>query len=120
MWNENITIMRQEGWPEGVPILVVIGPLTGATLDEFLQAVRAEEAPTLLVDMSGVPYVDSTGVGGIINVHLSRRNSGRRFILTGITERVRAHFQLTKVERILTIYPTLQAAQDDLSRELAS
>ena len=67
MWNETIKIMRQEGWPEGVPTLLVIGPLTVATLDEFMQAVRAEKAPTLIVDMSGVPYVDSTGVGGIIN-----------------------------------------------------
>jgi anti-sigma B factor antagonist len=120
MWKENITIMRQEGWPEGVPTLQVLGPLTGVTLDEFMQAVRAEEAPTLIVDMSGVPYVDSSGVGGIINAHVSRRNSGRRFILTGLTERVRAHFQLTKVERILTIYPTLRAAQDDLALDLTS
>ena len=120
MWNEKIRIMRQEGWPEGVPTLLVIGPLTVATLDEFMQAVRAEKAPTLIVDMSGVPYVDSSGVGGIINAHVSRLNSGRRFILTGITERVRTLFRMTKVEQILMIFPSLRAAQDDLARDLAS
>ena len=40
MWNENIRILRQEGWPAGVPTLLVIGPLTIATLDDFMQAVR--------------------------------------------------------------------------------
>ena len=120
MWNENIKIIRQVGWPEWVPTLQIIGPLTAATLDEFMQVVRAEKAPTLIVDMSGVPYVDSTGVGGIINAHVSRLNSGRRFMLIGITERVRDLFRMTKVEQILTIYSTLRAAQEDIALDLAS
>ena len=120
MWNETITIVRHQGWPGGVPTLLVVGPLTVLTVDEFMQAVRAEKSPTLIVDLSEVPYVDSAGIGGLINVHMSRLNSGRRFILTGITERVRALFKKGKVEQILTMYPTLRAAQADLALDLAN
>jgi anti-sigma B factor antagonist len=120
MWNDKLRIMRQEGWPEGVPALLVIGPLTIDTLYDFMEAVRAEKAPTLIVDLSEVPYVDSAGVGAIINAHVSRLNSGRRFILAGITERVRTLFRTTKVEQILTIRRSLRVAQEELAKDLAA
>jgi anti-anti-sigma regulatory factor len=64
--------------------------------------------------------VDSSGVGGVINAHVSRLNSGRRFIVSGITQRVRALFRMTKVEQILTTFPSLRVAQEDPALDLAS
>ena len=33
----------------------------------FLNAVRRENAPTMILDFSGVPYLDSSGLGSLVS-----------------------------------------------------
>jgi len=81
----------------------------------FLNAVRREDAPTVILDFSGVPYLDSSGLGSLVSACTSCIKAGRRVALTGVNARVRKVFEITKVERVLLVFPTLTDALEALT-----
>ena len=112
MWNEHLTIVPAQGAHEGERILQFDGPITLTTLFGFRDAIRAEKtAKAVILDFSQVPYVDSAGVGAIVNAHVSLLNAGRRLALAAVQDRIRTLMKVTRVEEVLTVYPTLQEAQ---------
>ena len=112
MWDEKLTITDAQGAHEGERILQLHGPITIKTLFGFRDTVRAEKtARTVVLDFSQVPYVDSAGVGAIVNAHVSCLNSGRRLVLVAVQDRIRTLMKVTRVDEVLKIYPTLEEAQ---------
>jgi len=112
MWEEKLTIINAPGANEEQRILQLNGPITMATLFDFRDTVRAEKAArTVILDFTQVPYVDSAGVGAIVNAHVSCVNSGRRLLLVAVQDRIRTLMKVTKVEQVLTFFPTLEEAQ---------
>jgi anti-anti-sigma factor len=112
MWDEKLTITDVQGAHEGERILQLNGPLTITTLFDFRDVLRTEKtAKTVILDFSQVPYVDSAGVGAIVNAHVSRLNSGRSLVLVAVKDRIRTLMKVTRVDEVLRIYPTLQDAQ---------
>ena len=112
MWEEKLTITNAPGAHEEQRILQLNGPITIATLFDFRDTVRAEKAAkTVILDFTQVPYVDSAGVGAIVNAHVSCVNSGRRLLLVAVQDRIRTLMKVTKVEQVLTFFPTLEEAQ---------
>jgi anti-sigma B factor antagonist len=91
-------------------VLSFHGPLTMENVSPFLNAVRREDAPTMILDFSDVPYLDSSGLGSLVNACTSCAKSGRRFALTGVNNRVRKVLEITKMERVFLIFPTLNDA----------
>jgi anti-anti-sigma factor len=109
MWDENLTITVTQGAHEGERIFQLTGPITINTLFGFRDAVRGEKtAKTVILDFSQVPYVDSAGVGSIVNAHVSCVNSGRRLVLVAVPDRIRTLMKTTRVHEVLKIYPTMQ------------
>ena len=112
MWDEKLTITSVQGAHEGETILQLNGPITLSTFFGFRDVLRAEKtAKTVILDFSQVPYMDSAGVGAIVNAHVSCLNSGRRLVLVAVQDRIRTLMKVTRVEEVLTVYPTLQEAQ---------
>jgi anti-sigma B factor antagonist len=91
-------------------VLSLHGPLTMENVSPFLNAVRREDAPTMILDFSNVPYLDSSGLGSLISASTSFVKSGRRFAITGANSRVRRVFEITKLENVLLVFPTLSDA----------
>lgn len=96
-------------------VLSLHGPLTMENVGPFLSAVRRENTPTVILDFTGVPYLDSSGLGSLISACTSFTKSGRRVALTGVNRRVRKVFEITKVDRALLVFPTLSDALEALS-----
>jgi len=96
-------------------VLCLRGPLTMENVSPFMNAVRRESAPTMILDFSGVPYLDSSGLGSLVSACTSCVKSGRRFALTGVNQRVQKVFEITKVEQVLLTFPTLQDALEALT-----
>ena len=82
-------------------VLSFRGPLTMENVSPFMNAVRREDAPTMILDLTNVPYLDSSGLGSLVSACTSCTKSGRRMALTGVNKRVRKVFEITKVEHIL-------------------
>ena len=91
-------------------VLSFRGPLTMENVSPFLNAVRRENAPTMILDFTNVPYLDSSGLGSLVSACTSCAKSGRRIALTGINKRVHKVFEITKVEQVFLIFPTLSDA----------
>jgi anti-sigma B factor antagonist len=91
-------------------VLSLRGPLTMENVSPFLNAVRRESAPTMILDFTGVPYLDSSGLGSLVSAYTSCQKSGRRIALTGVNQRVLKVFEITKVEPIFLMFPTLSDA----------
>ncbi len=64
----------------------------------------------IVVDLTEVPYVDSAGIGILIGCHGKVTGAGGQFRLAGTTERVLRVFQITRVDSILVLHPTVAAA----------
>lgn len=88
-------------------VLSLRGPLTMENVSPFLNAVRREAAPTMILDLSGVPYLDSSGLGSLVSACTSCTKSGRRMALTGVNRRVMKVFEITKTEKVFLMFPTL-------------
>src|SRR5271155_752771 len=91
-------------------VLSFRGPLTMENVPPFLNAVRREDAATMILDLSGVPYLDSSGLGCLVSACTTCAKSGRRMALTGVNKRVLKVFEITKVEQIFLMFPTLSDA----------
>ena len=91
-------------------VLSLHGPLTMENVSPFLNAVRRESAPTMILDFSGVPYLDSSGLGSLVSAYTSCQKAGRRVALAGVNKRVMKVFEITKVEEIFLMFPTLSDA----------
>jgi len=96
-------------------VLCLRGPLTLENVPPFQNAVRRERAATVIFDLSGVPYVDSSGLGSLVAAYVSCVKAGRRVALTGVNAHVLKQFHVTKVESLFLIFPTLDAALQALS-----
>lgn len=96
-------------------VLSFHGPLTMENVSPFMNAVRREDAPTMILDFSGVPYLDSSGLGSLVSACTSCVKAGRRFALTGVNKRVQKVFEITKVEQVLLVFPTLADALEALT-----
>lgn len=121
MQSEQLSVIVSSGTLEGERIIKVNGRLIMTSLLGFQNALRAEKAPTLILDLSQVSYIDSAGLGAVASAHVSCVNSGRHFAIVGASERVRALFKIARLEQVLVIYPTIQDAEREplKSRETA-
>jgi len=107
---EPLTIERLSAL-EGPRVLCLRGPLTLENLSLFQNAIRREEnIPTVIVDLSEVPYMDSAGLGSLVSAYVTRLKATRRIALSGVNERVLKLFETTRVEPLFLIFPTVDDA----------
>jgi ABC-type transporter Mla MlaB component len=78
MQSESLTIERFEGANYEQRVLRLIGPLTASTALPFQNTLRGENAATIILDLSRVPYMDSSGLGSLVGTYVSCQKSGRR------------------------------------------
>ena len=96
-------------------VLSLHGPLTLENVPPFLNAVRRETTPTMILDLTDVPYMDSSGLGSLVSAYTSCLKAGRRVALTGVAPRVMKVFEITKTEPIFLMFPTLSDAIEALT-----
>ena len=79
------------------------GRLVSDTCDKFQTAVR-ELIPTtklLVLDMTGVNYIDSSALGAIIGLYLSSKRAGCQLKLTNLAPRVKELLSMTRLQEVL-------------------
>ncbi|HXC95783.1 MAG TPA: STAS domain-containing protein [Edaphobacter sp.] len=109
-----MTYSTTPGRSEGTTVLKLVGPLTLITMFGFQDEFRALTPQILIVDMSEVPYMDSAGLGLIMNQYVSATDHGKKLLLVGVNERVTELFKMTRVSGVLQSYPTAEAAEAGL------
>ncbi len=100
------------GSKPGTRIFRLTGPLTLGNMFELQAALRQDPQPALtILDLSGVPYMDSAGLGVVVNCHVHCQNKGATMALAGVNERVMEMFRMTRTAEIMTIVDTVAAAE---------
>jgi anti-anti-sigma factor len=96
---------------EGVTILELHGPLTLQTSFDFQRDLAQHKPAVLILDLTDSPYMDSAGLGLLMNYYVSAEKNGRKLLLAGANERIQALLQMTRVNLILKNYPTAAEAE---------
>lgn len=86
------------------------GKLSIETVHNFIQTLRPEPAPHLILDLSGVAFLDSAGVGALVQIFVHRRNQGQTFALTGLTKQGSAVIQVAGLSKLLPIHASVAEA----------
>jgi anti-sigma B factor antagonist len=98
----------------GARILKLTGPLTIRTLFDFQAVSRQAATKPVIIELSGVPYMDSAGLGCIVSVFTSCQNRGFGFAVCGLSTRLESLFEVTHVSTLLPTFRTLEAAEAGL------
>jgi anti-anti-sigma factor len=86
------------------------GKLSLETVHNFIQTLRPESAALLVLDMSGVSFMDSAGVGALVSLFVHRRNNGKSFAIAGLTQQGMAVLQVAGLAKLLPNFPTVDDA----------
>lgn len=108
-------LQMHDGARPGEKVMVLEGVLNAETATRFRDSVREAEAATLVVDMSRVRSVDSSGLGVLIGAYVSFERNCRRLLLAGLNDRIWELFRICKIQDVFTRYPTVAAAEQTVS-----
>ena len=73
---------------------------------------RANESRSLIIDFTGVAYVDSAGIGALVGAYVTRQNSGRGLALVGVSDRIHNALKITQVEKFFRFFDSVGAAEE--------
>jgi anti-anti-sigma factor len=68
----------------------------------------------LAIDLKDTPYIDSAGLGCLINCHVSSEKNGIKFYLAAPNERVQALLETAHVDKLIHCYPTIEDVEHTL------
>ena len=101
----------------GCTVVRVAGELdmeTGPQLQDLLRDVVDAGARRLVLDFTGVPFMDSSGLGLLVDVVKLLRDRDGRLCLAAVQEPVRNVLVLSAVDQVVDVFDTVQAAEDDM------
>jgi anti-anti-sigma factor len=83
------------------------GRFVTGTDPEYLKAkiheIKNLNCMRVLADFQEVSVIGSAGIGFVVSVYVSTKNSGGRFVLVGLTPNVREIFELTRVSTVIPL-----------------
>jgi anti-anti-sigma factor len=106
---------------DGVCILRLQGRfVTGSDAEfvsvrNYLQKIGIAKA---VVDLGAVPYVDSTGLAFVVELHKSLASRGGQLFLADANQRVREVLQMTRIGEIIPLFEDVEDAEAALRGEV--
>jgi anti-sigma B factor antagonist len=91
------------------------GKISLETVNDFIQRVRPEPAQHLVIDMSGVNFLDSAGVGALVSLFVNRRNHGKTFALAKLPPQASAVVTVAGLQKLLPIHQNVEEATAKLA-----
>ena len=114
MSSDEFAVELHDASAADAPIIRIRGEIDLRSSPE-LRATLSELVPNqperLILDLSGVSYMDSSGVGTIVELKRRIDRAGGRVILFGLQPRVRSVFEITRLDKFFTITDGLEQAR---------
>jgi anti-sigma B factor antagonist len=98
---------------ENIPVVSITGDVdleTSPQLRDYLRPKASAKTPALLLDFSGVNYIDSSGLATLIEYFQSVQSFKGRLALAALSPRVKNVFEIVRLEQIFSIYPDVASA----------
>lgn len=91
-----------------VVVIDVSGRITlgegSSNLREGIRELMAKGSRKILLNLAGVSYIDSSGIGELVSAFTSVTNQGGQLKLLNLTKRVKDLLQITKLYTVFDIY----------------
>jgi anti-sigma B factor antagonist len=108
-----MTLKIETRQADGVTIVVCTGRIVfgeeATALRDNLKRILSSTRQVVL-NLSGVTYIDSGGLGTLVGVYSSARSAGADIKLTGLGQRLRDVLQITKLVTVFEVYDNEQQA----------
>lgn len=116
---ESVDISVSRTTAGNVPIVAVNGEVdvysAPALKDKITELIGAGEH-TLIVDLGGVAFLDSTGLGALVEARAACGDAGGSLTLVCSQERILKLFTITGLDGVFTIHPSIGDAVAALAR----
>lgn len=83
-----------------------VSPRVAVSLTQMTQ----RKVDPLVVDLSRVSYIDSSGLAVLIQTMQHVEEYGGKFALVGLQENVRSIFEIARLDQVFRIFPDVDAA----------
>jgi anti-sigma B factor antagonist len=81
-------------------------------LKSELQAIHGQGVQNIIIDLSGVKYIDSSGLSSVlVGNRIFGENNGT-FILAGVSDHAMKLIKISQLDKVLSILPTVEEAVD--------
>lgn len=99
-------VFTSQGVQDGVATLEVSGEVDIAVAADFVAAALAcmaePGATTLRVDLAAVTFLDSSGLGGLVQVRNAAQEQGKSLVIANVVPSVMKVFTITGLADVLT------------------
>lgn len=86
-----------------------LGETSSVFRNTFRETVKSG-AKRILIDLAGVAYLDSTGIGELVGAHSIAAGAGARIKLIRLPEKVANLLRLTRLSTVFQIHETAEEA----------
>ena len=80
---------------------------------EFVK-INAEGVKNVVLDLSSVKYIDSSGLSSVLVANRLCDNSNGKLIITGVTDHVMKLLKISQLDSVLTLLKTIEEARDSI------
>ena len=101
---ELVTVIRGDGR---------LNMVSAPRLREAVTAAVAAGRPRIVIDLSGIEFMDSSGLGALVGCLKTARQAGGDLRIARPSSQVQMVLQLSNLDRILTSYATPEEAYRD-------
>jgi anti-anti-sigma factor len=110
MQSARLDLEKEPAAPDDALIIRLRGKLSLENVRDFIAALQPEPAAHLVLDMSGLSFLDSAGVGALVTLFVSRRNKGKRLALAALTLQGAAVMQVAGLLKLIPVYSSVEQA----------
>lgn len=83
---------------------------TSPDLRKAFDELTAKKAPKVVLDLTAVNYIDSSGLATLIEVLRRMKKYEGRLRLCGLSEKIRSLFEITKLTKLFEMFGTEREA----------
>ena len=97
---------------ETIPVVAITGDIdleSSPQLRDFLKAKSSKKTPLLLLDFTGVNYIDSSGLATLIEYFQAVQSFKGRLALAALSPRVKNVFEIVRLEQIFSLHSDVAA-----------
>ena len=69
-----------------------------------------DQGKPILVELSGVPYMDSSGIASLVEAYQKAKKKGAEFALVNVNPSVLRVLNLARLDKVFTFYESLESA----------
>lgn len=111
----------EETIKDNIAILKVKGNLMGGPetqeLHEHVRGLVADEVVKIVVDLSNVKWLNSSGLGVLMAAYTTVKNKGGGLKLAGVAEKVKSLLMITQLLNFFEAYETIDRAIASFSQD---